>query len=183
MSAKGSVESALREPFVALDSEAAPGAVEWIRAGARQAEAGFEDPALGWIGVRAELSGGGVHAALVPGSADAAEQLGRQMDGLHAYLAEQRTPVDSLVMAAPVRSSADSGSGGFGHGAQHQMGQGTEHGASQNTPERASRGAESNSVPGRPEAGRASVAQAASAVHGTDMYTPSGRGAHISLMA
>ena len=86
------------DPFTELDS--APGTVTWSHTGPRQAEAGFEDPALGWIGVRAEMSGGGVHAEVVPGSAGAALELGRQMEGLHSYVAEQRMPVDSLSMAS-----------------------------------------------------------------------------------
>jgi hypothetical protein len=46
------------------------------------------------------MSGGGVHAEVVPGSAGAALELGRQMEGLHSYVAEQRMPVDSLSMAS-----------------------------------------------------------------------------------
>jgi len=96
------------EAFAALDAEPAPGKQAWTHASPRQAEAGFEDPALGWVGVRADLSGGGVHASLVPASTQAAQDLGRHMDGLNTYLAEQHTPVDSLVMAAPVERAADS---------------------------------------------------------------------------
>lgn len=60
--------AAAQETFSALDAGAAVGAPSWVHAGSRQAEAGFEDPALGWVGVRADLSGGSVHASLVPGS-------------------------------------------------------------------------------------------------------------------
>jgi flagellar hook-length control protein FliK len=65
-----------------------------------QAEAGYQDPALGWIGVRAEASGGAVHATLVPQSSDAAQALSGHMAGLHTYLAENRTPVETLTLAS-----------------------------------------------------------------------------------
>lgn len=180
--AADSAESALREPFSALDAEGAPGAFGWTHAGARQAEAGFQDPALGWVGVRAELSGGGVHAALVPGSVDAAEQLGRQMDGLHTYLAEQRTTVDSLVMAAPERGGTGSGSGGFGSGTQQGMGQGTEQGAGQNAGERTAREPDFIRAPVLAVAGSASHEPAA-AISGPDVSGRMGGGLHISLVA
>jgi hypothetical protein len=57
------------------------------------------------------MSGGAVHAAVVPGSAEAAQELGRQMEGLHSYLAEQRTPVESLSMASAGGRGGDPGSG------------------------------------------------------------------------
>lgn len=112
-----------REVFAELDRGTAPGAPTWIHGGARQAEAGFQDPSLGWVGVRAEMTGGGVHATLVPDSSAAAGELGKQMEGLHTYLAEQRAPVTSLGMAAP----PDRGAGALGGGdAGQQMQQGTD---------------------------------------------------------
>src|SRR5580658_4648893 len=114
----------VHETFAALDSDPAPGAINWTHAGARQAEAGFEDPALGWVGVRADLSGGGVHATLLPGSAEAAQALGQHMDGLNAYMAQQHTPVESLAMGAPEFRDAN-------HGAQHELGQGMNQGTNQ----------------------------------------------------
>jgi hypothetical protein len=117
-----SASAAPREAFAELDS--GPGAVTWTHAAPRQAEAGFQDPTLGWVSVRADMVGGGVHAALVPGSAEAAQELGRQMDGLHTYLAEQRTPVESLSMASPSGRGGDF-SGGRGQPTeQNTQGQG-----------------------------------------------------------
>jgi flagellar hook-length control protein FliK len=72
----------------------------WIHAGSHTAEAGYQDPSLGWVGVRAEVSAGSIHASLVPGSADAAQVLSSHMAGLNNYLAEQHTPVATLTMAA-----------------------------------------------------------------------------------
>lgn len=97
-----------RETFSALDagSTATP---TWIHAGAQRAEAGFQDPALGWIGVRADSSGGSIHASLVAGSADAAQTLSGHLAGLNAYLADQHTPVGTVTMAATEDRSAPYG--------------------------------------------------------------------------
>jgi hypothetical protein len=165
----GTTVPALRETFSALDAEAAPGVPAWTHATGRQVEAGFQDPALGWIGVRADLSGGGVHASLMPDSAAAAQELGRHLDGLNAYLAEQHTPVASLEMAAPSGRGADSSAGdGFGQGTQQGTQQGTGQNAQQHINaeqqrERGINGASSDSV---------TLAQSSGA-----------SGAHISVMA
>lgn len=89
--------TAARETFSALDAEQ-PAPMQLTRAGARQAEAGYQDPALGWVGVRADLSGGGVHASLVAGSQSAAEELARHTQGISSYLAGQHIPVESVVV-------------------------------------------------------------------------------------
>ncbi|HEY1160889.1 MAG TPA: hypothetical protein VGE83_09680 [Terracidiphilus sp.] len=108
-SAGAAAEGVVREAFAALDAEAAPGTPTWMHAGSRQAEAGFEDPALGWIGVRAEMNVGGIHAALVPGSPDAAQALGGHLAGLNTYLTEQHSPVETLTLAAPEGRGAEPG--------------------------------------------------------------------------
>jgi len=125
---------ALRETFAALDSDAAPGALTWTHAGARQAEAGFQDPTLGWIGVRADRDGGGIHASLVPGSVEAAAELGSHLDGLNGYLAAQHTPVESLRMAAPEGNLSGAGAQqNLEHGTGQGTGQGDHPGAGQNS--------------------------------------------------
>lgn len=73
-----------------------------IHASSRQVEAGFQDPALGWVGVHAEVgSSGGIHASVVPDSSSAAQVLSTHMSGLQTYLAERHTAVETLTMAAP----------------------------------------------------------------------------------
>ncbi len=118
----------VQDTFAALDAESSSGTTTWVHAGTRSAEAGFQDPALGWVGVRADASGGGVHASLVPGSAEAAVTLGGHLAGLNSYLAEQHTPVDSITLAAPEDRSAHSG---MGQGAQQSMDQDRNQGAGQ----------------------------------------------------
>jgi len=108
------------EAFAALDGEASAGTPAWLHAGAHRAEAGFEDPALGWVGVRADLSGGGVHASVVPGSAAAAQALDGHLSGLNAYLAEQHSPVGSVTLAAPEGKWAESGADQGGNQSMQQ---------------------------------------------------------------
>jgi hypothetical protein len=125
-----SPESSGRETFAALDAGTRIGAPGWIHAAPQHAEAGFQDPALGWVGVRADVTGGGIHAALVPGSTDAAQALAGHMAGLTAHLASQHMEVHSVTVAAPGAErngwSADSGTqqgaygGTDGHRNQNQ---------------------------------------------------------------
>src|SRR5579875_2492956 len=96
-----SAERSAEEAFAAMDAQADSPAVTWVHAGRDRAEAGFEDPALGWVAVRAEMGAGGVHAAIVPGTAEAAQALGGHMAGLSAHLAEQRVAVSALSMSSP----------------------------------------------------------------------------------
>ncbi len=112
-----------RETFAALDGGAGAG-TGWIHAGAHSAEAGFEDPALGWVGVRADLGANGVHAAVVPGSAEAVQALGGHMAGLNAYLSEHHAPVETVTLAAPDARGAASGM-------SQEMQQGSGHNADQ----------------------------------------------------
>jgi hypothetical protein len=98
--------------------------VTWTHAAPRQAEAGFEDPSLGWVSVRAGLNAGSISAVVVPGSADATQALGAHMAGLHDYLADQHSPVESLALATAQNSGADAGWGqGMQHQSQQQSGQ------------------------------------------------------------
>jgi hypothetical protein len=89
----------MRETFAALDGDTPSRAFNWVHAGTSRAEAAFEDPTLGWVGVRADLGGGSVHASLVPGSAEAAQTLGSHLAGLNEYLAERHPGVAIVTVA------------------------------------------------------------------------------------
>jgi hypothetical protein len=118
-------EPRLGEAFTALDAEGA-NRVTWVHAGAQQAEAGFEDPRLGWVSVRADVSGGAIHAALVPATADAAQVMGGHLDGLNAYLSEHHSAVETITLASPGDGAHESGENrSFGQGMQQQSGQGS----------------------------------------------------------
>lgn len=92
--------------FTALDSASPSTAPAWTRTNAHAAEAGYQDPALGWVSVRAQQDTTGLHATVVPVSQDAAQSLGTHLAGLQTYLAEHRTPVDSLTIASPDASAS-----------------------------------------------------------------------------
>lgn len=109
------------ETFAALDAAGSANVPTWTHASAHHAEAGFQDPALGWVAVRAQVDGSGIHAALVPGSTDAARSLGTHLAGLNAYLAEHHTPVATLTLAAHESQWAGQG---MGQGSGQNPGQG-----------------------------------------------------------
>jgi hypothetical protein len=161
---------AAREPFSALDMGTAVSAPRWTHAGGHQAEAGFEDPALGWVGVRADLNGGSVHAELVPATAEAGQTLGAHMAGLSAYLTEQHSPVAVLTLA-------DSPVGAGSAGAEQHMQQG----AGQNADAGGSTHAETSQQGGNLAA--AQLAQMPAGVLDTEPPAEGSRGWHISVIA
>jgi hypothetical protein len=163
---------AARETFAALDAQAAPALPTWIHAGAQRAEAGFRDPALGWVGVRADLGADGVHASLVPGSADAAQALGGHLAGLNSYLAEQHTPVETLTLAAPEGRWAGSvGDQGVNQGMNQGQGGFSE--------------PQANPPPMAPNPSAAATAEVSVQTGGPDVDVPAARpgGMHISVIA
>ena len=94
-----SSNSAGKDLFAALDGDRPSLAPSWIRSGTHNAEAGFQDPQIGWVTVRAHAESNGVHAALVPGSMDAAESLASHLSGLSTYLANHHASVQSLTIS------------------------------------------------------------------------------------
>ncbi|MDR3725830.1 MAG: hypothetical protein P4K86_02185 [Terracidiphilus sp.] len=162
--------SASRETFTALDA-GSPTTPTWIHAGAQRAEAGFQDPALGWVGVRADSSGGSIHASLVAGSADAAQTLSGHLAGLNAYLADQHTPVGAVTMASTEDRSASYG-----------MDQNTNQNMNQGTGQDGSRGQQA--VPATSEPAFTPATSAVSAAR-TEVSASVGSlgGTHISLIA
>jgi hypothetical protein len=94
----------VQDTFTALDEENRATTPVWIHNGGNVAEAGFKDPTLGWVGVRAQADASGIHAAVVPGSLDASQALGGSLANLGNFLAEHHTSVQTLTMAAPENS-------------------------------------------------------------------------------
>ncbi len=95
---KSGSEHITEGPFAALDFGTEGDTPSWIRSTGQHAEAGFQDPSFGWIGVRADLSGGSIHAALLPGSAEAAQALSGHLPGLSNYLAQEHSRVSTLTL-------------------------------------------------------------------------------------
>lgn len=161
-----------QETFSALDAGPGSGTSAWIHAGRHHAEAGFQDPALGWVGVRADAGSSGIHAALVPGSGDAAQVLGSHIAGLNAYLAEHHAPVETLTVAAGRGTES-----GMGEPAKQGMEQGTGQGAGQET--KSDRELETG---GHPAASSPAVSLR-SQTGGLTVPTAASGGLHISVMA
>jgi hypothetical protein len=172
------VQPAMRETFATLDSEAGPGRSTWVHASVQHAEAGFQDPTLGWVSVRADVNAGGIHAAVVPGSADAAQALGGQLAGLNSYLTEHHTPVQSVTLAAPESHEAGSVMDQSANQTMHQ-------GAGQNTQQEPGQGGQSDTR-ARASALSASASsdvRTLSAVQGATVETARAGSVHISVMA
>jgi flagellar hook-length control protein FliK len=161
--------------FSALDAGTSPGTPAWSYGGSQHAEAGFRDPDLGWVSVRADFNGGGIHATLVPSSAEAAQALNGHLAGLSTHLVEQQSPVTSVTMASPSGGATENGMG-------QRMQQGAEGNPQGNAPEEAQAGAQGNAS----RATSDSVVDAPPARAGMrDSFANPGdlRGTHISVMA
>jgi len=169
-----SAAATTQDRFSALDAGTPPVTPAWTYAGSQHAEAGFHDPALGWVSVRADLNGDGIHATLVPSSAEAAQALNGHLTGLSTHLVEQQSPVASLTMASPSWSGAENGMG-------QRMQQGAEGNAQGNAPEEAQAGSLQNAS----SASTTSVLNAPAQAGIRDSFAHPGdlRGTHISVMA
>jgi hypothetical protein len=173
-SAAPAIATSASDTFAALDRGSALGAPSWTHAAGQHAEAGFEDPALGWVGVRADLNPSGVHATLVPSSTDAAQALSGHIAGLSSHLAEQQAHVASLSMASPGGSATDSGAGQL-------MRQGTGENTQGNVPEQSQAGSQKSGL--LESSASAQAVTAGSGAPDTRTYPDELRGTRISVMA
>lgn len=171
--APATLGASAQDTFSALDAGTSSGTPSWIHAGSQHAEAGFRDPALGWVGVRADLDAGGIHATLMPSSAEAAQALNGHLAGLSSHLVEQQSPVASLTMASPNESRSE-----------NAMGQHMQQGAEGNPQQTASGESPTTSQEKAPPVTRTSVLSApAQAGIRDSLAHPELRGTHISVMA
>jgi hypothetical protein len=108
------------DTFAALDAEGARPATTWVHAGARHAEAGYLDPSLGWVGVRAATSGDTLHAAIIPGSTEAAQALGGHLAALNRFLADHHAQPAYVTMAPPDHGQPGNGFNGVDQGTAEQ---------------------------------------------------------------
>ena len=171
------------EAFSALDAVGA-NRLTWVHAGKQQAEAGFEDPRLGWVSVRADVSGGAIHAALVPATADAAQVMGGHLDGLNSYLSEHHAAVETITLAAPGGSAHESGEpGSQGQGMQQRDGSGQ--GSSQQQGLEAGSGFSENRQfsADSEEHGVSAISSATEAAQQDTLEQASSLGGRISVMA
>ena len=112
---------AARDTFAALDADPGQPSATWIHSGPRQVEAGYQDPSLGWVSVRADLTPGGLHASVVPNSSEAAQALGGHLSGLNTYLAEHHGGTITASLAAPENHSSTQGQGLGQNSGQHNQ--------------------------------------------------------------
>jgi hypothetical protein len=182
----GSAAIAAHETFATIDTGASSDTSSWTHIGAHRAEAGIQDPTLGWIGVRADGSAGQVHATLIPGSTDAAQALGGHLAGLNAYLADTYTPVQSIHIAQPEgREAASSSSQDQGQGMGQSSGQSSNQGMNQNANQDGSSQSPRNLQPvmsAHPATDRIQ-AQVSTGSFGQPPGTTEFSGAHISVVA
>jgi len=172
------------ETFTALDAGGAS-RVTWVHAGAQRAEAGFQDPSLGWVSVRADVSGGAIHAALVPASANAAQVMGGQLEGLNSYLSAHHSGVETITLAAPSgRTSESAEFESSGQGAQQGSGQSSSQESEQNQ-QRTNGGFSANGQSNADsEMGRSSASSMGMRDAEQEIATqPSATGGRISVMA
>ena len=94
-------QNLVREPFTTIDAGMADTPPRWIHAGQHQAEAGFEDPSLGWVSVRAQADAHGVHASLIPSSPDAAQVLDSHLASLNAHVAAEHPKLNPVTISSP----------------------------------------------------------------------------------
>ncbi len=119
--------SVTQQTFTALDTATSKADVTWSHLSARHAEAGYQDPVLGWVNVRAQSDSSGIHAALVPGSAAAEQSLRGHLDGLQSFLHNQQSSVLSVQVSKPEAFAMGQGSG-------NGQGQNPGHSPTQNSP-------------------------------------------------
>jgi hypothetical protein len=110
---QGAMGSIGHDPFTALDARTTD-ATTWLQTGTHHAEAGYLDPSLGWVGVRAETSGSALHAAILPGSGEAAQALGGHLTALNSFMTEQHGRSSTVTLASPDQTQS-----GFSHSGGH----------------------------------------------------------------
>lgn len=115
----------LHEPFTAIDAGPTHAPATWNITGAHRAEAGFQDPSLGWVAVRAQGSAADtIHATVVPATAEAAQVLGTHLAGLNAYMAHESPHLGPIALSAPDNTAGQvltDGQSQAQHDNQHQQ--------------------------------------------------------------
>jgi len=108
-------ENGLSGPRVGYQSAAAHSSSVGGVNGVRALEIGYQDPALGYVELRAHTVGGGIHASLAAQSADSGSVLEAHLSSLASWMTERRTPVASLSVSSPLQGYIEDRSGS-GHG-------------------------------------------------------------------
>lgn len=117
---RGSEVVSSADSFSAIDAPPIPAIAKWTLTGTHQAEAGFQDPALGWVAIRAQGCAGVIHAAIVPSAPEAAQVLGEHLAGLNAHMAHQSPQIGPISIAVADAGTGQTMNGGEGQSSQQR---------------------------------------------------------------
>jgi hypothetical protein len=115
------IRSTAPDAFAALDAQSTTPTATWVHAGTHRAEAGYLDPSLGWVGVRAETNGDSLHASIIPGSGEAAQALGGHLPALNSFLADHHGSSSTVTLTSPDHHQFQSGAGHSGESSAQQQ--------------------------------------------------------------
>jgi len=102
-----------RDLLNALDDRMNLMDMHWLHTGPKRAEAGFQDPSLGWVTVRAETGPGGVHASIIPASQHATQVLDSHISELKAHLVGPDAAIRQLTLLRTHDAQLGAEVGGF----------------------------------------------------------------------
>lgn len=105
-----------QDTFAALDSGG--NHVNWTHTGPQRVEAAFQDPVLGQVSVRADATGGNVHATLISSTNEGAQALSSHLGELNHFLNQQNSGINSVSVETGGAQSSFAGSGGQQNGQQ-----------------------------------------------------------------
>lgn len=100
--------SAASNAHATLDAKSAEVPARWTSSDPRSVAAGFQDPELGWVSVRAHTDASGLHATVIPSSQEAGQVLAGHMAGLAAHLSDRVATIDTLTIAVSADASSQS---------------------------------------------------------------------------
>ncbi|WP_420239870.1 flagellar hook-length control protein FliK [Telmatobacter bradus] len=108
-----------QDTFSALDSGGSGGShVSWTHTGPQRVEAAFQDPVLGQVSVRADSTGGNVHATLISSTNEGAQALSNHLGELNHFLSQQNSGINSVSVETGGTQNSFAGSGGQQSGQQ-----------------------------------------------------------------
>lgn len=109
-----------QEPFAMIDTIPVHAGAGWTLAGTHRAEAGFQDPALGWVAVRAQEVGGTIHATIVPAASEGVQALSDHLPALIAHMASQSPHLDTISISTSDATTGWGRNDGQGQGPHQQ---------------------------------------------------------------
>lgn len=103
------------DTFATLDERSVPSVATWMHSSTHKVEAGYLDPSLGWIRIRADASSAGVQSSVIPSTPEAADALRGNLTELNSYLSKQSGELVSVTVSQPDGTQHWGGAGSSGH--------------------------------------------------------------------